>query len=136
MSRFTPAWSMEADKALARLWREAVPSRDIAELLGRTKNAVLGRVHRLKLEARASPLPDGFVREGKPKPPKAPKVPRPPKKPPLILWAPPPGPVAKCQWPSGERKAYRFCGEPTLPARPYCLTHTKRAYLRFGGATA
>lgn len=40
------------------------------------------------------------------------------------------GKAGACQWPEGERGAYRFdCTDATLPGRPYCAAHCARAYV-------
>jgi hypothetical protein len=58
-------WTPEREEELARLWREGVGAGAIAALLGFTRNAVLGKVHRLRrrpggvmrFEARATTPP-------------------------------------------------------------------------------
>jgi GcrA cell cycle regulator len=51
------AWTPEQDAQLRALWaNHAMSARAIGERLGLSKNAVLGRVHRLKLPGRVSPI--------------------------------------------------------------------------------
>ena len=50
------AWSRERDTQLAKLWRDGLPSTEIGRRMGITKNAALGRIHRLKLQPRRSPI--------------------------------------------------------------------------------
>lgn len=56
----------ESVDALALLWRTGMPTREIARQLSGnykidvTKNAVIGKVHRLGLPARPSPLRGGY----------------------------------------------------------------------------
>lgn len=49
------SWSPERDAMLTELWAEGVSSALIGERLGISKNAVLGRVHRLHLPPRSIP---------------------------------------------------------------------------------
>lgn len=35
-----------------------------------------------------------------------------------------------CQWLSMDGPPWVFCGEPTMPGRPYCEMHVRRAYVR------
>lgn len=56
---FAPTWTPEEDTRLTGLWNQAnpqVPTAEIGRLMGKTKNAVIGRAHRLNLPARPSPL--------------------------------------------------------------------------------
>lgn len=43
-------------EALRAMWTEGTPMRKIAEVLGVTKDVVVGRVHRLELPGRPSPI--------------------------------------------------------------------------------
>ncbi len=61
-------WSLKRDQELQQLW-EATPrlsAARIAQMLGTTKNAVVGRVHRINLTPRGSPILRGT--EAKPQP--------------------------------------------------------------------
>ena len=107
----TAAWTPERIQRLAELWEEGLPTRVIGEHMGITKNAVVGKVHRLGLAKRASPI--------------APKQ--------------PPAEVVRleglgfdmCCWPFGEPGTpdFRFCGRQALADKPYCAEHCKRAYV-------
>ena len=50
------AWSPEEDARLRGLWDEGHSTAEIARRMGRTKNSVVGRVHRLAFPARPSPI--------------------------------------------------------------------------------
>lgn len=154
------AWS-SADLVLLRvLWDEGLSGTQIGLRIGRTKNAVIGMVHRLMLPARPSPLPNGPVRNHK-KLLRAPPItlaplsslagagtihiptrslaPRttPSKRP---ATTPEPkreqvvrkGPQRTCEWPFGEpgNPGFHFCGQPAAFGRPYCADHVKIAYVR------
>ena len=43
-------------------------------------------------------------------------------------------PNSCCCWPIGEprTKTFRFCDGTSIPGKPYCEEHSKRAYVRAG----
>jgi GcrA cell cycle regulator len=92
---------------LKRAWAAGKSANQIADLIGDgcSRNAVIGKVHRLGLAAR----PDPIVRR-----PKA-----------VIAYTP-----RACQWPFGDPKepGFHFCGKTPEPGRPYCSKHSKLAY--------
>lgn len=49
-------WEAHEDLLLGRLWNEGVSTIMIARRIKRTKNSIIGRAHRLKLEPRRSPI--------------------------------------------------------------------------------
>ncbi len=49
-------WTPERIKVLMGLWEEGLPTSEIGRRLGVTKNAVVGKVHRLGLKKRQSPI--------------------------------------------------------------------------------
>jgi GcrA cell cycle regulator len=49
-------WSCETITRLRKLWYEGLPTAEIGRLLGVSKNAVVGKAHRLDLPARPSPI--------------------------------------------------------------------------------
>jgi GcrA cell cycle regulator len=144
------AWSDEDDERLAALWAEGLSGVAIGKAMGRTKSACLGRVHRLNLTPRPSPLPGGdpghpritklkgagAVKEAvamamlrlPPEPERAPPG-RPRQR--LSLWLVPTGVVRECQWPHGTpgKASFYLCGDPAWPSRPYCERHCRRAFL-------
>jgi GcrA cell cycle regulator len=100
-------WTPERIEQLAALWGQGLSTAEIGRRLDISKNAVVGKAHRLGLTARPSPL----------KRPPAPK-------------GVPAGP--SCSWPLGHpgEKGFRFCGAPPLPGKPYCADHAALAYVR------
>lgn len=104
-------WTEERVAALQRLWAQGLSASQIAERLGSvTRNAVIGKAHRLGLASRPSPIRrDGPVRGTGPSYR---------------------GPT--CQWPLGDPvgQDFKFCGAPTEPGRPYCVQHCEAAYIR------
>ena len=138
-------WSDDRVTILKSLWLEGLSASQIASQLGGvTRNAVIGKVHRLGLSGRAAPsaptrpariaTPRSPVRAAAPRP--APKA-RPTPLPHLVEPAPEgPGLVASvaglgahvCKWPIGDPKAedFSFCGRPA--EGPYCGGHAAVAY--------
>lgn len=66
-------WTDEKIKMLEQLWETGQSITQIGKALGMTRNAVVGKAHRIGLAKRASPI----VRSDKPAQPKAPPAPRP-----------------------------------------------------------
>lgn len=110
----TAEWTPERTAALIALWSEELSTSEIGRRLGITKNAVIGKVHRLGL----------------------------PKRRPSVLSEPEPAQVIKldalrsgmCSWPLGdpEKEGFHFCGEQTVNSKPYCTKHCAVAYIRTG----
>ena len=133
-------WTPAYDHKLAQLWNQKDPvltAKQIGEHFGGlSKSSILGRVHRLDLPRRESPI----VRD--------PNAPAPPPRPPSVPLAmhrtgalPTPEPVKPifpefskhpCSWPIGSPKApdFRFCNAKALWGRSYCPEHLKIAYVR------
>ncbi len=105
-------WTSERVSALVALWEEGLPTSEIGRRLGVTKNAVVGKVHRLGLPKRQSP-----IREK-------------PKEVTIIKME---GLTAgMCSWPEGDPGTanFQFCGKPALDSKPYCADHCSKAYVR------
>ena len=49
-------WNNENVSHLRELWDQGLPTAQIGKLLGFTKNAVVGKAHRIGLERRPSPI--------------------------------------------------------------------------------
>ena len=141
-------WTEEIIEALRVLWKEGHSTAEIGRRLGVTKNAIVGKAHRLKLSSRPSPIrrerAPGEVRRRsapRPRPAHAPAVhnarPAPAPAPKPVLRAAPVvvpsyGRVLPCCWPIGEpgTRSFRFCDADTLPGKPYCVEHAQIAYVR------
>ena len=50
------AWTPELVKELEKLWKKGLTTMEIGNQLGLSKNAVVGKAHRLGLESRPSPI--------------------------------------------------------------------------------
>ncbi len=146
-------WTDDTIRELRRLWSEGHSTAEIGRRMGISKNAVVGKAHRLDLPARPSPIRTS----GSPRPP---RVPRRPSVPRLADTVPlsslrggdiptavgrlaplhtPTRRVASaprrigshpCCWPIGEpgTPAFRFCDDPAPLDVPYCDEHARLAY--------
>jgi len=101
-------WTPELMEQLAVLWAEGHSTAEIGRRMGISKNAVVGKAHRLQLKPRPSPLK------------------RPPVRRVVGIVAP------SCTWPLGHPgdSGFRFCGKRPLPGKPYCSEHAAMAYVR------
>jgi GcrA cell cycle regulator len=136
-------WSDERVTTLTLLWRDGQSASQIAKALGGvTRNAVIGKIHRLGLSGRPAPSRPGQVRTAhsarlpraaKPRRPKIPAVlraaPAPPEDPGVIASLMGLG-AHTCRWPIGDPKAedFSFCGR--LAKGPYCPAHKTQAVRR------
>lgn len=141
-------WTPERVKLLEGFWEEGLPASEIARRLGVTKNAVVGKVHRLGLKKRALP--------NKP----AVHLPEAASKGASHEVSVPTQEIQKngagasgvsesraayqkhlrleeltsgvCRWPEGEpgTEDFHFCGAPAVPEKPYCEDHNARAYVK------
>ena len=117
------AWTSDKIKQLTKLWNKGKSTVEIARELGISKNAVVGKVHRLGLDARPSPIrvPKTIV----PTPSKnTPKSHQKEKTSLLDLK------INSCRWPYGEPGTdnFHFCGKDAQTGKPYCPEHCKIAY--------
>ncbi len=146
------AWTDERVETLKKLWTEGLSASQIAKEMGEgvTRNAIIGKVHRLKLSGRATPSrPPRPRAKPAPKPrvttaaPRTTTAPAPTREAPI---APPPleptplpsGEFATvltltnhiCKWPIGDPTShdFRFCGRKSKAASPYCDAHASQAY--------
>lgn len=152
-------WNDETIARLRALWDEGHSTAEIGRRLGVSKNAVVGKAHRLGLAARPSPIrrePSGRVRRpaarrvvGSTLPPLPAASSAPPADLPQPLAAPRPvvaapaaprivpqtrlgGRLLACCWPLGEpgTRSFRFCDAESLAGKPYCAEHAQLAYVR------
>lgn len=106
------AWTDERIALLKQYWEEGRSASQIAEVLGEglSRNAVIGKAHRLGLAARPSPLKSGEVR---PEADAAPAEAKPPK-PAAVKPAPAPG-VAAAPSPATPAAPAPHLAAPTAP---------------------
>ncbi len=133
-------WTEERVAELSKLWDTGYSASAIGKMLGVSKNAVVGKAHRMRLEARPSPIRrDQRVRMRR-------RVPMPIRlndlrpAPTPILAPPPPAPRLaprrdgkgpNCLWPHGDPgdADFHFCGSAAVEGKPYCPEHCARAYI-------
>lgn len=128
------SWSDDRVAVLKKLWGEGKTAAEIAKELGEgvTRNAVIGKAHRLKLSSRMSPIQQN-KKKVKPVSENATPPRRVMKKVPVYL-----GKQVKmedlrdkmCRWPNGDPQTddFSFCGCQTMESMPYCETHASIAY--------
>jgi len=138
------SWTDDRVDVLTKLWRDGKSASVIArELGGVTRNAVIGKVHRLGLSGRAKPARPGSRRPRTPRAerrlsrPRFAAVPTPaPTSPAPLAPAPETGladmrSVGRhaCRWPIGDPLAPGFsvCGRP-VERGAYCALHGALAY--------
>lgn len=147
------AWTDDRVETLKKLWIEGLSASQIAkEMGGVTRNAVIGKVHRLGLSGRATPS-----RPPRPRPRAKAAAQRKVSSP--VLKATPATPVTRreeipatpiepqklpngefatvltltnklCKWPIGDpaKPGFKFCGHGSTENSPYCKEHAAQAY--------
>src|ERR1700674_5423044 len=131
-------WSDDRVEQLKTLWTEGLSASQIARVLGGvTRNAVIGKVHRLGLAGRAGPAraerprsmsSQSAVRIAAPEPEII-------EEDPVVLED---GKFATvltindrmCRWPIGDpaENEFHFCGRKPKVGSPYCEAHARKAY--------
>jgi GcrA cell cycle regulator len=152
------SWNDERVELLKKLWGEGLSASQIATRLGSvTRNAVIGKVHRLGLSGRAT---TSRMKSHRPRPRVQPvrKVAKPrfvtqgtrpidliyqkdaiePYVPPAEELVIPPAERKSiqtllenhCRWPIGDpqQSDFHFCGKSKVQGLPYCEFHARRAY--------
>ena len=137
------SWTPEREKKLRELWKIGHTASQIASLLGNTtRNAVIGKAHRLNLEARAVSKKSTLKvnKENNVKTEiKTQKLGRKAKFKALLLDKnfPAENPTkledltdVHCKWPLGEKlePASFFCGRKPIEKFPYCQLHLLYGY--------
>ena len=141
------AWNDDNVARLKELWDQGLPTAQIGKLLGFTKNAVVGKAHRIGLERRPSPIRRTAIKPDR-------KKARSPIMPKLnfenvieekkddsrstvqsfqptiknILYT---NSTRGCEWPMGhpDEPEFHFCGKKVFEDKPYCLEHCAIAYV-------
>ena len=150
------SWTDERVELLKKLWTDGLSASQIAaELGGITRNAVIGKVHRLGLSGRAKSPSAAAPRQRKARAhPHMLRVARPAmrgntalaqafeyeiaEEPQLVDNVIPIGQrrtilelsEGTCRWPIGDPGSadFFFCGGPSLTSLPYCAYHSRVAY--------
>jgi GcrA cell cycle regulator len=130
------SWNEDNVRELRRLWDAGYSAAAIGRQIGLSKNAVIGKAHRLGLKARPSPIKRGAARViVEPLQPKQ-QPPAPPVETTPVMRSLPPAPrkIASgpsCLWPIGDPgdTDFHFCGRPAMQGKPYCTDHCAKAYI-------
>jgi GcrA cell cycle regulator len=131
-------WDEQQVALLSQLWAKGHTTAQIGAVMRLSKNAIIGKVHRLGLPSRPSPIKRGAAH---------PAIERRSDSPPMKstahiirLHTPQPMPrvaslapakyqaVRDCQFPTTPGRPYRFCAAPAAPGRVYCTRHVKVCY--------
>jgi GcrA cell cycle regulator len=159
MEQTIMGWNDERVELLKKLWSEGLSASQIAGRLGSvTRNAVIGKVHRLGLSGRAttsrmkSHRPRARVAQQQPKrlaKPRFPSQGNPTVRGHYQLDAEPFVPTVEeldiplnerrtiatltecsCRWPIGDPQLadFHFCNRDKVPGLPYCEFHARRAF--------
>jgi GcrA cell cycle regulator len=148
-------WTDERVELLKKLWADGLSASQIAaELGGVTRNAVIGKVHRLGLAGRAKSPSSAAPRQRKPRAPHMLRVARPSIRGNIALMQAyeydietEPAfvdnviPIGQrrtllelteetCRWPIGDpgQADFFFCGGQSITGLPYCAYHSRVAY--------
>jgi GcrA cell cycle regulator len=125
-------WNDEKIGKLKKLWQEGLTTGEIGKRLGVSKNAVVGKAHRLGLKGRPSPIkrPEAGIAPAAAATSAPPAAPA-PKKEPVKIFTLTDLSHSTCRWPIGDPKHedFRFCGKAVYPGKPYCLDHCAQAYV-------
>ena len=137
------SWTTERESKLKELWKKGHTASQIAGMLGdTTRNAVIGKAHRLNLQARAAskkPLAKINAENNNMQGVKAQKLGRKAKFKALLLdknfEQENPKKLEEltdltCRWPIGHpyEKKFHFCGRKPLEKFPYCKLHVLYAF--------
>ena len=139
-------WNDDNVTRLRDLWDQGLPTAQIGKLLGFTKNAVVGKAHRIGLERRPSPIRRTAIKPDR-------KKARSPVMPKLnfekekieekkhIIEVKTFQPSFKnllsanskrgCEWPEGhpDEPEFHFCNQERFEDKHYCLDHCSIAYV-------
>jgi len=138
------SWTDEKIEDLKKLWAKGLSTAEIGRELGVSKNAVVGKSHRLGLKPRPSPISGKSAESAGTAPaaapatataaaaPAKPKAAKPAKAKPaekigdIIDLGP-----HMCRWPFGDPgdDDFHFCGRQVAPSKPYCPEHCAVAYV-------
>ena len=146
------SWTEEKVSQLRELWDQGLPTSQIGRILDFSKNAVVGKAHRIGLERRPSPIKRNIMKPDRKKA-RAPVVPN------LSVSLKSDSNFYQktdsnndfnkfqtkyltkyllisnknsgCEWPNGhpDEMSFYYCGEEKVGGKPYCAKHCARAYV-------
>tara|TARA_B100001029_G_C14843983_1_gene329915 strand:+ start:78 stop:548 length:471 start_codon:yes stop_codon:yes gene_type:complete len=138
-------WDDSNVTKLRELWDQGLPTAQIGKLLGFTKNAVVGKAHRIGLERRPSPIRRTSIKPDRKKA-RSPVMPKlkfenvlenPENQKEDLKFQPAVKNLLNtkvkrgCEWPMGhpDETDFRFCEKERFEDKPYCLQHCAVAYV-------
>ncbi|MGN0913226.1 MAG: GcrA family cell cycle regulator [Alphaproteobacteria bacterium] len=146
------AWTEEMVEGLRQMWLEGLTANEIAKKLGVSKNSIVGKVHRLCLKARPSPIKkkDDETAPAEEIAAEAPAIETPeeilPEEEEPVAEVKAPKKVHKgahhvklmeldshtCRWPLGDPRDedFCFCGKKVRMGQTYCEEHANMAYVK------
>jgi len=139
------SWNNENVSRLKELWDQGLPTAQIGKLIGFTKNAVVGKAHRIGLERRPSPIRRTAVKPDRKKA-RSPTMPKlqfennnnSQQEKTIISTLKPfirdifsTKQKRGCEWPIGhpDELDFHFCGNDRFSDKPYCIQHCSIAYV-------
>lgn len=149
-----PFWTDDRMRQLRALWAQGHSTSEIGRRLGTSKSAIIGKSHRLALDARPSPIRRDVVKTNRRTPdrraalagptlPVLEEAPMPlvemmllaaraalPSAPVLTLVPRKPSACCFPLWNDNERPTHRFCDDVAMPGRPYCGAHHAVCFVR------
>lgn len=152
-------WTDQMVEELRKMWKEGLTTGEIGKRLNVSKNSIVGKVHRLGLSGRPSPIKK---KEEEVSAPAAEKSAKPAPEPVAVPAKKKPEPELKsarsaapkycackgnkakvglteldnhtCRWPVGDPKDdnFHFCGKKVRIGQTYCEEHSAQAYVKPG----
>ena len=143
------AWTAEMVADLKKMWDEGLTTNEIAKRLNVSKNSIVGKVHRLNLKARPSPIKkkEEIIEEKQQSVDEAPKpasktikkisispvrisTEKTPKKDSCLKLTELDSHT--CRWPIGDPRDdnFCFCGKTVRSGQTYCEEHSAVAYVK------
>ena len=145
-------WTNEQVEQLREMWSEGLTANEIAKKLGVTKNAIVGKVHRLCLKARPSPIktknadvkPETNLKQSDETGTSAEVAEQMPELPKVEVAVKEKKSCCEgnvklteldshtCRWPIGDPRDddFCFCGKRVRTGQTYCDEHSAMAYVK------
>ena len=126
------SWTEEKVEKLKKLWAEGLTTGEIGRALDMSKNAVVGKAHRLGLESRPSPIKrdeESISKKENSKSKKANFSKQAKSVEDFVTLTD--LTLHSCRWPIGDPKdkEFHFCGKEAILGKPYCAEHIMVAYV-------
>lgn len=127
------AWTEKMVEDLKIMWKQGLTTGEIGKRLGVSKNSIVGKVHRLQLDARPSPI------KKKDEEQENAAVAATAETKPAVVRKNIAGDVKltdldnhTCRWPIGDPKDenFHFCGKKVRIGQTYCEEHAALAYVK------